>query len=239
MFSDATNETLIVGDSLGYAHILDLKSFNFDFGNEQPNSKVKVTQYWRAHTKSITSVFFSKEQSIILTAGKDACVRLWSLAGEHIGTFGDKTWAIHDSSTFIELPPRLQHDNEERMALIDRATKFEHGVKQNIIETWKGIMASSLASDNILDDKQALLRTHRKATQIAVSKRWKELWALRKNQDDWQIHKELTTLKSNFVNCFYLECIFLSSVEEPQKAARKDCSKARFCLPYTENASNG
>lgn len=49
----------------------------------------------RAHLKAITSIAFMEQQNIFATASTDYSVRLWTLKGRFIGTFGQKhPWDI-------------------------------------------------------------------------------------------------------------------------------------------------
>ena len=58
---------------------------------------------WRAHSKEIVSIEYILHgtQSLILSASGDGTVRLWTLLGHFIGTFGqDQPWDLKSPSTF-------------------------------------------------------------------------------------------------------------------------------------------
>lgn len=45
----------------------------------------------RAHTKAINSIEYVDDSSVVITASSDCAIRVWTLSGEYIGTFGE-TW---------------------------------------------------------------------------------------------------------------------------------------------------
>lgn len=45
----------------------------------------------RAHTKAINSIEYVDDSSVAITASSDCAIRVWTLSGEYIGTFGE-TW---------------------------------------------------------------------------------------------------------------------------------------------------
>ena len=47
---------------------------------------------FRAHTRSIHSVELVSERDILITASSDCSVRLWTVSGQYIGTFGGEKW---------------------------------------------------------------------------------------------------------------------------------------------------
>lgn len=45
----------------------------------------------RAHTKAINSIEYVDDSSVVISASSDCAIRVWTLSGEYIGTFGE-TW---------------------------------------------------------------------------------------------------------------------------------------------------
>ena len=41
---------------------------------------------------------------LLMTAAKDGCIRLWTLRGEHIGTFAHDSWCVGDSASYGPTP---------------------------------------------------------------------------------------------------------------------------------------
>ncbi|XP_053316731.1 uncharacterized protein LOC128484361 [Spea bombifrons] len=55
----------------------------------------RVLHSWRAHLRDITRVVAVAEHKMVITSSVDSTVKLWSMRGEHIGTFGQtKPWSI-------------------------------------------------------------------------------------------------------------------------------------------------
>lgn len=68
-------------------------------GNLDPTSKVGIGQkgllfpvrQWHAHETRVSSVYganYRGQADLLVTAGIDCYVHLWTVAGAHIGTFG-------------------------------------------------------------------------------------------------------------------------------------------------------
>ncbi|XP_039395516.1 WD repeat-containing protein 64-like isoform X13 [Mauremys reevesii] len=65
---------------------------------------------WRAHSCSVTSVAWVSEHQLLLTSSVDCTVKLWSLEGEYIGTFGQKDlWNIKDKMSWQRGPNPDSH----------------------------------------------------------------------------------------------------------------------------------
>ncbi|XP_060090706.1 WD repeat-containing protein on Y chromosome-like isoform X2 [Heteronotia binoei] len=88
----ADDSYLYAADEDGYVHVHDIKEYALqDLEQEAP----KYVNHWRAHIKSVLSLEVIDEDNILLTCSADRTVRLWSLAGEYIGTFGQvEPWDI-------------------------------------------------------------------------------------------------------------------------------------------------
>uniref|UniRef100_A0A452GKG4 Uncharacterized protein n=1 Tax=Gopherus agassizii TaxID=38772 RepID=A0A452GKG4_9SAUR len=68
-------------------------------------SGCQVLLSWRAHSCSVTSVAWMSEHQLLLTSSVDCTVKLWSLEGEYIGTFGQKDlWNIKDRMSWQRGP---------------------------------------------------------------------------------------------------------------------------------------
>ncbi|XP_036435600.1 WD repeat-containing protein on Y chromosome-like [Colossoma macropomum] len=49
---------------------------------------------WRCHLKGIAHLEYVERYHLIITASVDCNVRLWTIAGHHIGTFGQSCWQV-------------------------------------------------------------------------------------------------------------------------------------------------
>ena len=69
----------------------------------QSYSPLIPTRSWLAHSAEVTSLqlICQEREPLVLSSSADATVRLWTLKGHYIGTFGqDKAWDLDQPSTF-------------------------------------------------------------------------------------------------------------------------------------------
>ena len=81
---------------------------------------VKALFAWRAHTKPIARVEYLKGIEAILTASVDCTARLWTLAGEQVGLFGQETpWTLEVRDTWLDQTRCvLGDDNDAKAATV-------------------------------------------------------------------------------------------------------------------------
>lgn len=79
------NSLLFVGDYIGYIYTYEIKDYSI-YGPEQ--DRPMNVCHWRAHVDMITELEVIDEDKVVLSSSLDCAVRLWSLNGEFIGTFG-------------------------------------------------------------------------------------------------------------------------------------------------------
>ncbi|KAI8911806.1 WD40-repeat-containing domain protein [Gorgonomyces haynaldii] len=194
MSCDAECKILLVGGSKGHIYMFDLKKMLAEIHDPDKQGVFTISRTWRAHTASISSISYVKQYDIILSSAKDGCVRLWTANGDPIGTFGDQTWVLGDPSTYASIPLDLRFEHEEETKKTEEAAKELQSLKLSIIETWKGLLAHGKIDDD-QDKQRAIKKMRSKAIQMLVAKKWKHVWSLRKNMDDWQLDPELTTVK--------------------------------------------
>ncbi|XP_071485402.1 WD repeat-containing protein on Y chromosome-like [Diadema antillarum] len=84
-----------------------------------PQSNPRETLIWppklnsfRAHLKSITFIDYAEDKQLILTGSTDCSVRLWTLSGRYIGTFGQKGgWTkLPDDMDLAKAPRAIPRD---------------------------------------------------------------------------------------------------------------------------------
>ncbi|XP_072269461.1 cilia- and flagella-associated protein 337-like [Pyxicephalus adspersus] len=79
------NTLVFAGDYIGYIYSYDIKDYSIH--RLEKDHPPTVCQ-WRAHVDMITELEVIDEDKVILSSSLDCAVRLWSLNGEFIGTFG-------------------------------------------------------------------------------------------------------------------------------------------------------
>uniref|UniRef100_A0A673JCJ9 WD40 repeat domain 95 n=1 Tax=Sinocyclocheilus rhinocerous TaxID=307959 RepID=A0A673JCJ9_9TELE len=88
---------LFTADHVGFIYVYNIKQYAL--GPEQ--NPPKKVNFWRAHISSITSLKIFDKDQFLLTSSLDCSVRLWSIHGEFIGTFGqEESWSINTPSSW-------------------------------------------------------------------------------------------------------------------------------------------
>ncbi|CAI5773096.1 repeat-containing on Y chromosome-like isoform X1 [Podarcis lilfordi] len=94
----ADDSYLYAADEDGYVYVHDIK----DYALQDPEQEApKYVNHWRAHLNLVPSLEVIDEENILLSCSTDRTVRLWSLDGEYIGTFGQaEPWEIFTPSSW-------------------------------------------------------------------------------------------------------------------------------------------
>ncbi|KAM8975945.1 cilia- and flagella-associated protein 337-like [Pelodytes ibericus] len=79
------NTLMFVADCTGHVYVYDIKDYAIHGAEKEP---AKSVNHWRAHVDTITHLEVIDADKVILSSSMDCAVRLWSLDGEFIGTFG-------------------------------------------------------------------------------------------------------------------------------------------------------
>ncbi|KAJ8280145.1 hypothetical protein GJAV_G00051030 [Gymnothorax javanicus] len=88
---------LYAADQIGFIYVYDITSYALGPETEAP----QLTNFWRAHIGSVTSLQIVEDGLVLLTSSTDCTVRLWTTDGEFIGTFGQaESWSIHTPSSW-------------------------------------------------------------------------------------------------------------------------------------------
>nr|XP_060623127.1 WD repeat-containing protein 64-like [Anolis sagrei ordinatus] len=97
---------LYTADEDGYVYVHDIQ----DYAVENPVEVApKYVNHWRAHVNLVLSLEVIDEDNILLSCSIDRTVRLWSLNGEYIGTFGQaEPWEIFTPSSWKH--PRVPYE---------------------------------------------------------------------------------------------------------------------------------
>ncbi|XP_065178702.1 WD repeat-containing protein on Y chromosome-like isoform X1 [Sycon ciliatum] len=97
---------LVTCSSHGYVGIWDITRFGtapLPHGEDTFDEIIdpEIMCEWQAHTKSINCVELMEHRSLLLTGSDDTSVRLWTLEGDFIGSFGQEcAWALDQPGTF-------------------------------------------------------------------------------------------------------------------------------------------
>ncbi|KAG9480153.1 hypothetical protein GDO78_011918 [Eleutherodactylus coqui] len=84
---------LCAADQLFYIYIWNISQYALGAPEDQPPV---LLHCWRAHTSDITRVIPVKKHKVIVTSSQDCAVRLWTMQGEYIGTFGqNELWCLN------------------------------------------------------------------------------------------------------------------------------------------------
>ncbi|XP_039248319.2 WD repeat-containing protein on Y chromosome-like [Styela clava] len=71
----------------------------------------KLQTSFRGHCKAIMSIAFITDANLIASGAADCCVRLWTLSGRYIGTFGQKNnWHLEFPIKDSKLPVAMPND---------------------------------------------------------------------------------------------------------------------------------
>ncbi|XP_037402683.1 WD repeat-containing protein on Y chromosome [Pygocentrus nattereri] len=88
---------LFAADHVGYIYVYDIEQCALTREQKPPNT----VNFWRAHIGSITGLQIIENDRVLLTSSTDCTVRLWSIHGEFIGTFGQpERWSLHTESSW-------------------------------------------------------------------------------------------------------------------------------------------
>ncbi|XP_019353834.1 WD repeat-containing protein 64 [Alligator mississippiensis] len=88
----AKDSFLYAADESGYVCVYNVKDYALGDPEQGPP---KYVNHWRAHVKMVVSLEVIEEEKMLLSSSVDCTVRLWSLDGEYIGTFGqEEPWEI-------------------------------------------------------------------------------------------------------------------------------------------------
>lgn len=114
------------------------------------SSPVCLTSY-RGHCRSIVSIDYVEDKQLIVTASTDCFIRLWTINGKYLGTFGQNAW---DS---LENPANLKRSRKIPSDLQRIASAHTLKVLDGAVPKWK--LAKSIFT---------VLHLGRRATKAAV-----------------------------------------------------------------------
>ncbi|XP_063281885.1 WD repeat-containing protein 64-like [Pelobates fuscus] len=83
---------LCVADNMNYVYIWEISQYALQEPEVEPPT---LLHCWRAHQHNITRVIPVIKHMVVITSSLDFTLKLWSMQGEYMGTFGQtKSWQI-------------------------------------------------------------------------------------------------------------------------------------------------
>ncbi|XP_072119049.1 cilia- and flagella-associated protein 337 isoform X3 [Mobula birostris] len=99
----------VTDKSVNKVMFLKTRALKIDSGASLVTTGSQVLNYWRAHVSSITCMELIEEQNLMVTSAFEGTVRLWSMDGELIGTFGQPPpWDIYAPASWMH--PMVPYD---------------------------------------------------------------------------------------------------------------------------------
>eukprot|EP00116_Pleurobrachia_bachei_P005273 sb/3465535/ len=167
MTTDTQNNLLITGDTMGFLNIYDISTYCFNTSaakchspnvchkQQAPAFKPPPLKHnFRCHLATITNVELVQKQDLIITTSTDCSIRLWTIQGTYIGTFGQtEIWKVRpDSPDEFAIPDDIRATMTEDQ--INRQKR-----KKRKFNPWKSIknvmtfthLSSQLNDRGILD----------------------------------------------------------------------------------------
>ncbi|KAJ3185585.1 WD40 repeat domain 95 [Geranomyces variabilis] len=214
---------LIVGGSKGHVRVFTITASNLL--TKDLDSVCAMKQTWRAHLQSISSVNYANAHDVILTASKDATIRVWTSSGTHIGIFGqNEPWILGDPSTYRDAPEDVQQASRIEAQHNQMIVKHQEGLKKNVIDTWRGlpkdspktVITRSATVEDPFDDGSTTKNSETKdatpetgmtmadmkvmrfrALQTQALTKWCDVYNRRKSASDWMLSADLTKEKES------------------------------------------
>jgi WD40 repeat protein len=94
--TDEENTMIFCADDVGVVYIRDISNMErFRFGVAYDTTSLPLIRAFRAHRVAVSTICFVEKRKLIATAAMDGRVRLFSLAGQFVGFFGQpKVWNV-------------------------------------------------------------------------------------------------------------------------------------------------
>lgn len=171
--TDTNNTVLITGDTMGFVNVFDMTSYCVKSKgaiNYPPNlihrqkvygfNSPPVKQKFRCHLTTITNVDLVDSKELIITSSTDCSIRLWTLSGYYVGTFGQKDmWSLNlkGIKSLEDQPFILPSDVEQTMTEDEIAISKRKKKKFNPWKSVKNVMTFTSMTGHPSDDVQTML----------------------------------------------------------------------------------
>ncbi|XP_053561542.1 WD repeat-containing protein 64-like [Bombina bombina] len=141
---DKDDALMFVADSIGFIYVYDIKEYALHGIEKEP---AKTVNHWRAHVNMITHLEVIKEDNVVLSSSLDCTMRLWSLNGEFIGTFGQRDlWEISTPASWKH--PMVPHE-----ILVDPESMPSHPVLEGEMHMSDTVSSVEKQDKDISDNK--------------------------------------------------------------------------------------
>ncbi|XP_064389341.1 WD repeat-containing protein 64-like isoform X2 [Halichondria panicea] len=98
MTGDSQDTVLFTAESHGHVCVWSIADYCVISSATSPPKRVAL---WKAHTDTITCLELIEGRNVLVSAAADGAVRLWSLEGHYIGSFGQPhIWTLGDPSSY-------------------------------------------------------------------------------------------------------------------------------------------
>ncbi|KAI8912193.1 WD40-repeat-containing domain protein [Powellomyces hirtus] len=126
MCLNAANTVLVTGDAGGTVSVWDIRRACI----KHDATGMDLVHAFRAHVRSVVSLDLTDWGGIV-SASTDCTVRMWTLAGDYIGTFGQPTpWEITNPSTYSpQKPPEVAQFESDTADLLEMSRANIHDVE--------------------------------------------------------------------------------------------------------------
>ncbi|XP_063160519.1 WD repeat-containing protein on Y chromosome-like [Candoia aspera] len=152
----ADDSYIYAADEDGFVYIYDIQTYALQDPKEETP---KYVNHWRAHLGLVLTLEVIDEDNILLSCSIDCTVRLWSLNGEYIGTFGqEEPWEIFN-------PASWKHPMVPYEILIDPQSMPIHPMLEDNSSDMQII--SQVENQNVSTSKKATCNPH--SSQITVT----------------------------------------------------------------------
>jgi len=156
MVLNSTDTLLATGDNFGFVYLWNIEGYCMNKVEEKP---AELLNMWRAHIESVTCMDVIENENLLLTSSMDCTVRLWTLEGEYIGTFGQPDpWDIFDPKTYQH--PMVPYD-----VLVDPLSLPTHKVYEKKL-TMQQVVHGAEDGDGSRSPSPPLTLSHRPQIKI-------------------------------------------------------------------------
>ena len=96
----------------------------------------KIIKGFKAHTKAISSMCINESRNVLITGSSDCSVRVFTMCGRYIGTFGQKNfWKLDDHVMDLSKLPQLIPEDVRRVASANTLKTIKGGIHSQ----WKTV----------------------------------------------------------------------------------------------------
>nr|XP_020852882.1 WD repeat-containing protein 49-like [Phascolarctos cinereus] len=164
-----------VADKLGYVYTYDIRDYALEGPKQEPPKNVK---FWRAHVNAVTSLELIEKEKALLSSSVDCIIRLWSMDGEYIGTFGQsELWDVFTSASWkhpmvpyeILIDPQSMPVHQVSAEDVS-ALQIDHMEEDKVIQEKSSAKAEQTSDLNILEDPPTDLEIKKEINMQAPQK---------------------------------------------------------------------